>query len=123
MPLAEHLGPILIAVISGAGTVLVTMMKIRGDKENGIPGAYQGIMQEMKAWHATQIEQLEKQVGQQGERIERQGRKIDGLEREMQSWKAKFREAVDYIRRLRAVSRDHDALPPVPESLRDDIDE
>lgn len=48
MILAGHWAPIVIAVISGAGTVLVTIMKIKGDKSASIPEAYQGLVQEMK---------------------------------------------------------------------------
>ena len=43
MSLSEHWGAILIAVISAAGTILVTLLKIRGDSEASIPSAYQGV--------------------------------------------------------------------------------
>lgn len=116
MPLAEHLGPILIAVVSGAGTVLVTLMKIKGDKSASIPEAYQGLVQEMKTWTNTQLEQRDRE-------IEALKYDVGELREAVRLWQGKFREAVAYIRSLRAASRDRSALPPVPEALRDDIDE
>jgi len=113
--LSEHWGPIFIAVISAAGTVLVTMMKIRGDKSAGIPEAYQGLMQEVKAWTSTQLEQRDHQ-------IQELKHDVGELREAVKLWQGKFREAMAYIRRLRAASPDREALPPVPESLRDDID-
>ena len=116
MTLADHWAPILIAVVSGAGTVLVTLMKIKGDKSASIPEAYQGLVQEMKSWTSTQL-------GQRDREIESLKHDVGELREAVRLWREKFREAVAYIRELRAVSRDRNALPPVPESLRDDIDE
>ena len=116
MILADHWAPIVIAVISGAGTVLVTMVKIKGDKSVSLPEAYQGLVQEMKSWTSTQLEQRDREI---------EGLKHDvgELREAVRLWQGKFREAMAYIRRLRAESPDHRALPPVPDSLRDDIDE
>lgn len=116
MTLADHWAPIVIAIISGAGTVLVTLLKIRGDSEASIPSAYQGLVQEMKSWTSLQLEQRDREI---------EGLKYDvgELKEAVRLWQGKFREAVAYIRSLRSSSRDRDELPPVPESLRDDIDE
>lgn len=116
MILADHWAPILIAVISGAGTVLVTMLKIKGDRSTSIPEAYQGLVQEMKAWTSTQLEQRDRE-------IESLKHDVGELREAVRLWQGKFREAVAYIRRLRAASPDREAIPPVPESLRDDVDE
>lgn len=114
MDLASSWGPILIAVVSAAGTVLVTLLKARGDKSMSVPDHYQGLMQEMKEWTTLQLEQRDRQLEQQGNRIE-------NLERELRTWKDKFWVAIEHIRVLRSPNRDRDVLPPVPESLRDDI--
>lgn len=62
--------------------------------------------------------------------MEQRDREIEGLKRDVgelreavRLWRGKFREAVHYIRALRSSSRDRNVLPPVPESLRDYIDE
>lgn len=81
--IGDHVGAILIAVVSAAGTVLVTLLKARGDKSMSIPDHYQGLMQEMKGWTTTQLEQRDRQLEQQGNRIE-------NLERELRTWKDKF---------------------------------
>lgn len=112
--LSDHWGPMLIAVISAAGTALVTLLKIRGDKEASVPSHYQGLFQAMQDWTNTQLEQRDRQLEQQGNRIE-------NLERELRTWKDKFWVAIEHIRMLRSPNRDRDVLPPVPESLRDDI--
>lgn len=112
--IGDHLGAILIAVVSAAGTVLVTLLKSRGDKSMSVPDHYQGLMQEMKGWTSLQLEQRDRQLEQQGNRIE-------NLERELRTWKDKFWVAIEHIRVLRSPNRDRDSLPPVPESLRDDI--
>ena len=116
MILADHWAPIVIAVISGAGTVLVTMVKIKGDKSASLPEAYQGLVQEMKSWTSTQLEQRDRE-------IESLKHDVGELREAVRLWQGKFREAVHYIRSLRAASRDRNALPPVPESLREYIDE
>lgn len=114
MDLAGSWGPILIAVVSAAGTILVTLLKARGDKSMSIPDHYQGLMQEMKGWTTTQLEQRDRQLEQQGNRVE-------NLERELRTWKDKFWVAIEHIRVLRSPNRDRDVLPPVPDELRDDI--
>ena len=114
MDLANNWGPILIALVSAAGTVLVTLLKSRGDKSMSIPDHYQGLMNEIKGWTTLQLEQRDRTIEQQGNRIE-------NLERELRTWKDKFWIAIEHIRVLRSPNRDRDVLPPVPESLRDDI--
>lgn len=112
--IGDHLGAILIAVVSAAGTVLVTLLKARGDKSMSIPDQYASLTQEIRGWTTTQLEQRDRQLEQQGDRIE-------NLERELRTWKDKFWVAIEHIRVLRSPNRDRDVLPPVPESLRDDI--
>lgn len=114
--LSDHWGPILIAVISAAGTAIVTLLKIRGDKVASVPSAYQGLMQEMKDWTNTQLEQRDR-------RIEELQSDVGKLQETVTLWKGKFRQAMEYIRVLRAHDHNRDALPPVPESLRNDLNE
>ena len=119
--LSDHWGPILIAVISAAGTALVTLLKIRGDKETSVPSHYQGLFQAMQDWTNTQLEQRDRTIEQLRRNDEEQGSRIENLERELRMWKGKFWQAIEHIRVLRSPHRDRDVLPPVPESLRDDL--
>ncbi len=114
MALSEHWGAILIAVISAAGTILVTLLKIRGDSEASIPSAYQGLVQEMKSWTSLQLEQRDR-------RIEELQHDVEQLQEAVKTWKTKFKTAADYIRQV-LVAEDRARLPPVPESIRDDVE-
>lgn len=112
--IGDHLGAILIAVVSAAGTVLVTLLKARGDKSMSIPDHYQGLMQEMKGWTTLQLEG-------QGRQIKNLQNDVSELRQEVRTWKSKFRDSMSYIRALIPLVRDRDDVPPMPESLRDDL--
>lgn len=119
--IGDHLGAILIAVVSAAGTVLVTLLKARGDKSMSIPDQYASLMQEMKGWTTTQLEQRDRQLEQQGGTIKELRRDVSELQDEVQTWRRKFFLAVEYIRIIRRSVENRDSLPPVPDHLRDDI--
>lgn len=119
--IGDHLGAIFIAVVSTAGTVLVTLLKSRGDKSMSLPDQYASLMQEMKGWTTTQLEQRDRQLEWQGGTIKDLRRDVSELQDEVQTWRRKFFLAVEYIRIIRRSVENRDSLPPVPDHLRDDI--
>lgn len=127
--IGDHVGAILIAVVSAAGTVLVTLLKARGDKSMSVPGQYQGLMQEVKDWANLQLEQRDRTIEslrnddkERDQRIDQLESRVDSLQDEVRKWKRKFFLAVEYIRIIRRSVENRDLLPPVPDHLRDDID-